>query len=133
MAQAKEIALRRATVAEVLPLIELAAAFNTDDGEFDAARVALCGDRFVFEEGGRPVCGFVLETRGDEVYVMAAGSVGRHDFTLIGLGAIEGMARDHFRSVAFATKRGGLIRKARRLGYVVDGAEIDGSILRKKL
>jgi hypothetical protein len=126
--QKAPVELRRATVEEVVPLVEMAAKWDTDGGEFDARRLAEICNRFVFEENGVPVCGFLIEIRGDEAFIMAAGSVGRQDFTRIGLGAIEGMARKHFSTVAFATRRGGLIRKAQRLGYTRDGC-----ILRKRL
>lgn len=132
-AQKKEITLRRATVAEVAPLIALAAQYNNDDEPFDPEKVAANGARFVFEEAGQAVCGFVIEARESEAFIMAAGAVGRYDFTRIGLGAIEGMARKEFETVAFSTRRGGLIRKARRLGYVVDGTCGDGLVLRKRI
>jgi hypothetical protein len=126
--------LRRATVDEVAPLIGKAARYNTDDEPFVAVQVAAQGDRFVIERGGRAVFGLVLEARDDEVFIVAAGAeCGRLDFTRIGLGAVEAMARRHFKAVAFATRRGGLIKKAQRLGYAVQEVTPGGKILRKEI
>lgn len=128
-AQEKQITLefRPAEIAEIVPLIEKAAQFHTDGWPFDANEVAQAGQRFVCVQDGVPVLGFVLEIQHKDVYIMAAGSVGKLDFTKIGLAAIEAMAANHD-SVSFTTKRPGLVKKAQRHGY-----EIEGYILRKKI
>lgn len=128
-AEKQEIRLefRQAEVAEVVPLIEKAAPFHCNGWPFDANEVAKAGPRYVCEQDGVPVFGFVLEIQGKEVFVMAAGSVGKLDFTKIGLSAIEALAAN-YDSVSFTTKRPGLVKKAQKLGY-----EIDGYFLRKKI
>lgn len=128
-AQEKEIklVLRAASIEEIAPLIAKAGPFHCDGWAFDASEVAAGGERFVFERDGKPVCGYVLNIQGREVYIQAAGAIDAIDFTKIGLAAIEAQAANHD-SVSFTTKRPGLVRKAHKLGY-----EIDGYILRKKI
>lgn len=121
------LVLRAATVEEIAPLIAMAGPFHCDGWPFDAKAVAAGGERFVFERDGMPVCGYVLVIQGREVYIQAAGASEAIDFTKIGLQAIEAQAAN-FESVSFMTKRKGLVRKAERLGY-----EVDGYILRKKI
>ena len=125
----KEIALnlRPAAVAEVVPFLEKAAPFHCDGFPFEAEKVAGYGPSFVFEQDGKPVCGYTLEIQGREVFIVAAGSVGSLDFTKIALAAIEAQAAN-YDSVYFTTKRRGLVKKAQKLGY-----KIDGYFLRKKI
>jgi hypothetical protein len=122
-----ELNLRKASVDEVVPFIERAGRWNTGSAAFDARQVAESGARFVLEENGKVIAGWVLEIRGDEVFIKAAAGTGKHDFTKIGFGIVEGQAAK-FDSVGFHTKRRALVDKALKQGY-----KIDGWIMRKKL
>jgi hypothetical protein len=122
------LAVRAATVDEVLPFIERAAQFNTGSRAFDARLIAEQGLRFVFERDGVAVGGYVIELRGNEVFVMAAGGAIDCDFTMVGLNAIEQQAAAAgLTSVGFDTRRPALVKKALKRGY-----EIVGWKLRKK-
>lgn len=125
--------LRGATVAEILPFVEMAERFSTSGGEFGAEELAADCARYVFVRDGVPVCGWLLAIQGDEIFIPAAGAVDALDFTKLGLAAIEAMAKRHFKAVSFETKRRGLIRKAQKLGYVIDGAAADGVLMKKRL
>lgn len=122
-----ELSLRAASVEEVLPFIDQAARYNTGGWAFDAIDIAQAGARFVVERDGAPIAGYVLQIRDKEIFIMAAGAAGNLDYTKIGFGIVEGQAQS-FDSVAFTTKRRGLVKKAMANGY-----EIGGWIMRKKL
>jgi hypothetical protein len=130
VAAQKEVTVefRPATVEEVVPFISRAGRFNTSGGEFDPVKVAQIGPAYMLEIEGRQIGAYVLEVRGAEVRIIAAGAAGEVDFTKVGLSIIEAQAREHCEYVSFSTKRPGLIRKATKLGY-----EVAGVIMRKKL
>lgn len=65
---------------------------------------------------------FVLERKGDQVWVHGASGQAAEDLTAIGLKLIEqGAQLAGARQVAFSTARRGLVRKAERAGYRVTG------------
>jgi hypothetical protein len=122
-----ELNIRPATVDEILPFMERAGRYTTGGLEFDARRTAESGARFVLERDGQLVAAWVLEIRDREVYILAGAGSLEQDMTQIGLGIVEGQAMQ-FDTVAFTTKRRALVRKAKKLGYV-----IDAWVMRKKL
>lgn len=126
--QAQEkISLRRATAAEILPFVERAARYDTTDGAEDAQSVARRGG-WLFCEAGKPFAGFTVIEREGGLFVTAASGEGRRDLTALILGTLEQAGAA---SVAFQTRRRGLMRKAQRLGYRVAGDVANGVIMRK--
>lgn len=73
--------------------------------------------------------GYALKVAGSELWIQAAGGAAKIDLTVLGLALIEQQARNaHLKSVGFQTRRRGLVRKAIKAGY-----QVDGYILRKKI
>lgn len=64
---------------------------------------------------------YALKEAGGELWIQAAGGSAPVDLTAFGLAAIEQQAAGVFKSVGFQTRRRGLVKKAMRAGYVVDG------------
>lgn len=106
---------------EIRELLELAISDDVQQVGLDAI---LEGCEF-FRVGN---LGLALKIRGAELWIQAAGGADRENLTRLGLEAVERIAQQAgMDSVGFQTRRPGLVRKARALGY-----EIDGFILRKK-
>ncbi|WP_321797123.1 hypothetical protein [Burkholderia sp. BCC1988] len=112
-------------------MLERVEAFMTNDRE-TVAGLAAVGRCFVIEQDGRPVAAYVLQRQGDECFVLAAAGAVDFDLTAFGLALIEAHARG-LASVAFQTRRPGLIRKASRHGYRIAGRCEAGVIMRKSL
>lgn len=125
-ATARQVVLREVAAADVLPLLAQAAG---DDVQGLGLAEIVNGCRFfAIEQGGAVLLGYALREAGRELWIQAAGGVpGPLDMSLVGLAAIEQQAAG-FESVGFQTRRRGLVRKAIKAGY-----EIDGFILRKKI
>lgn len=116
----------RASLAEVLPLLALARA---DDVQGLGLENILSNAQFFRLAGSDSQFAYALMALGRELWIQAAGGTGPDDLTALGFGAIERQASaGGFGSVGFQTRRRGLVRKAEKLGYVVDGW-----ILRKKI
>lgn len=129
---ASQVRVSEVSAERVLPLITPIDAYPTcGQSAADLARMGRC---FVIEQDGRPVAGYVLQVKGDECYVLAAAGSVDFDLTAFGLELIEAHARG-LASVAFQTRRAGLIRKARRHGYRVAGRLANGMgyVMRKEL
>lgn len=120
--------LRHATAAEALPVLAPAARFATTGESIE--HLAQAGHCFLLEEGGRPVCAWSLQAQGNELFILAAAGRAGCDLTEVGLTVIEQQAQG-FASVAFQTRRRGLMRKAQALGYQPAGRAGNGVVMRK--
>jgi len=83
--------------------------------------LAAAGQAFELKaQGGSGV--FVVAQQGDMLWVQAAAGHAADDLTQIGLDLVEEMAKQlKCQRVGFQTARPGLLRKAERLGYQVNG------------
>ena len=115
------------SIADALPLLSLA---EGEDVQGVGLDVILHGCQCFALNGLSDVGGvYALKPVGRELWIQAAGGKGAADLTLIMLTAIEQQAAaGAFRSVGFQTRRKGLIKKASRAGYLVEGV-----IMRKVL
>lgn len=86
------------------------------------------GEPFVICTGGAPVAGMILQRQKAEIFVVAAGGNAGFDLSIAMDCAIHQGAMPEIQSIAFQTKRRGLVAKAIKRGYV-----IDGYIMRKKI
>lgn len=75
---------------------------------------------------------YVLQVQGREVFVLAAAGAAEFDLTAFALAVIEAQAAG-FDTVAFQTKRRGLMKKAQARGYAKAGRVHDGIIMRKRI
>lgn len=126
--QAQEkVTLQRATAAEILPFVARAARYDTTGGAEDAQSVARRGG-WLLCEAGKTIAGFTVIERDGGLFITAASGEGRRDLTDCILGLLEQAGAA---SVAFQTRRPGLIRKAARRGYRVEGEVANGVIMRK--
>lgn len=108
----------------MLPLLSLA---QSDDVQQVGMAEILAGCGLAKIETERGTVALALMRRGVELWIQAAGGEGQ-GMTGPGLEAVEQLARQYgMQSVGFQTRRPGLVRRALRAGYV-----IDGFILRKK-
>jgi hypothetical protein len=128
--QTPQVSVREVTAREAVPLLARAARWPTTDETLDHLTDA--GRNFVVEQDGKPVFAYTLAVHGRECYVLAAAGAASFDLTAFGLALIEAHAHG-LDTVAFQTRRKGLIRKAARHGYAVAGRAGDGTILRKEL
>ncbi|PMS38457.1 hypothetical protein C0Z20_00800 [Trinickia symbiotica] len=126
--------MREVGALEARPLLAPVDRYDTTRGKESVDTMTACpGARcFVIRQDGRDVAAYVLQRQGDECYVLAAAGAVDFDLTVFGLALIEAHATG-LKSVAFQTKRAGLIKKARRLGYAIAGRVANGVILRKEL
>ncbi|MEX3955890.1 hypothetical protein [Trinickia sp. EG282A] len=133
-AASPQVSVREVGAEQARPLLAPVDRYDTTGGAESVASMTTCpGARcFVISQDGRDAAAYVLQRQGDECYVLAAAGAVDFDLTAFGLALIEAHARG-LRSVAFQTKRPGLIKKARRLGYAIAGRVADGVILRKEL
>lgn len=113
-----------------MPLLALAERFaTTDESLTQLAHAGMC---FVLEQEGRPVLAWTVQQQGSELFILAGAGRAGFDLTRAGLAIIEQQA-EGFASVAFQTRRRGLMRKAGALGYVPAGPAGNGVIMRKVL
>ncbi len=96
------------------------------------AALAAFGRSFVIESEGRPVCAYVIELAGREAFVVAAAGAAHvclcdllDDVITAQAGGLD--------SIAFKTRRRGLIRRALARGYRVAERLENGTIMRKEL
>jgi hypothetical protein len=102
---------------------------TTDETAESMARVGRC---FVVSHDGRDVASYVLQRQGSECFVLAAAGSAEFDITAFMAAVLEGHAHG-LSSIAFQTRRPGLIRKARKYGYRIDGRVANGVVMRKEL
>lgn len=117
-----EIRLTPAEYAQVRARLALAAGDDVQglglDRVFQACEFRECG-----------ALALALVAMGRELWIQGAGGADSADLTQAGLAACEIEARGRgLESVGFQTRRRGLVKKAIKAGY-----EIDGYILRKRL
>lgn len=130
MARAAQVSVRHVSAAEALPLLALAEPYaTTDESLGQLARAGMC---FVLEQEGRPVLAWSVQAHSAELFILAAAGRAGFDLTRAGLAVIEQQA-EGFASVAFQTRRRGLMRKAEALGYRPAGTAGTGVIMRKVL
>jgi hypothetical protein len=113
---------RPATMGEALPFLRLASGDDVQsvglENILDGCIYFVMGDEFAY----------ALKRQGDELWIQAAGGRSQQDLTKAGFANIEAQAAGLYKSVGFQTRRSGLVKKAQREGY-----EIDGYIMRKKI
>jgi hypothetical protein len=92
------------------------------------------GQSFILRnEAGEAIGAYVLVVRGGEVWISAAAGRAGVDLTAAIAALVETQA-EQFDSIAFQTKRRGLVKKTQRLGYQLAGAIGEcGTIMRKTL
>lgn len=113
-----------------MPLLDpVNAVCTTNETAADMAAVGRC---FVVSHDGRDVAAYVLQRQGSECYVLAAAGAAEFDVTAFLAAVLEGHAVG-LSSIAFQTRRPGLMRKARKYGYSVAGRVANGVIMRKEL
>jgi len=122
---ANQTIIRRATLAEVRPLLALA---ESDDVQQIGLDSVVSGCAFFLLENGNNKLAYALNPVGTELWIQAAGGKGTANLTKIGLEVIEAQGVGLYSTVAFQTRRTGLVTKAKQNGFVVDGY-----ILRKKI
>ena len=97
-------------------------------GQSTPTSIAANGQCFELTAGGHSGC-FVVRKHGAQLWVSGAGAVKSKGLTGVGLTIIEETARQSgCDSVAFQTKRPGLVKLAKKQNY-----KIVGFILEKKL
>lgn len=122
----QEITINAASQQDVMPLLSLAAG---DDVQGLGLEEIVKGCQFFrLENMPGTQMAYALKPVGSELWIQAGAGIATADLTAIGLAVIEKQAAGVFKSVGFQTRRKGLVKKAMRLGYVVDGF-----ILRKVL
>ncbi|KWH51809.1 hypothetical protein [Burkholderia cepacia] len=126
------LTLREADAETVLPLLAPVAQYDTTGGVDSLERMAANGRAFVIEQDGAPVCAYLLERHGREAFVTAAAGAAGVCLTDLLAQLIEAQAIG-LDSIAFQTRRRGLIRKAIAKGYRVAGHVTNGTIMRKEL
>jgi hypothetical protein len=129
---APQVTLREASAGEACPLLARVDAFDTTNGRDTVASMAAVGRCFVLSEDGRDIGAYVLQRQGDECYILAAAGQAEFDMTAALATILEGHARG-LKSIAFQTRRPGLVRKARKYGYRIAGRVENGVIMRKEL
>lgn len=118
--------IRPAGIEEVKPLLCLAMGSDVQGVGLDAI---LQNCAFFILDDEKAQFAFALVAQGRELWIQAAGGKGEQDLTALGLDAIEQRAAvGRFASVGFQTRRVGLVKKALKHGYI-----IDGYILRKAI
>jgi hypothetical protein len=92
------------------------------------------GQSFVLRnEEGEAIGAYVLALRDGEVWISAAAGRADVDLTAAIAALVEDQAQQ-FDSIAFQTKRRGLVKKVQRLGFQAAGAVGEcGTIMRKTL
>lgn len=122
----QKVTIQETTAAAVLSLLELAAG---DDVQGLGVSNVVSGCQFFCLNGLQGAeFAYALRVAGSELWIQAAGGSAAVDLTRFGLAAIESQAKGRFKTVGFQTRRRGLVAKAIKAGY-----EIDGYILRKKI
>lgn len=86
----------------------------------------------VIDGAGQAVGAYVLRTCGAEVWIAAAAGRAAFDLTAV-LSALVDLQARAFDSIAFQTRRPGLIRKARRYGYREAGRVGEQGIIMRKI
>lgn len=128
---AQKIVIEQAGPDAVLPFVALAIRYDTTGGEQSALHIARDGG-YIVRDNGNACAGFTLRYNGSECYVTAAGATRPGiDITRLITAALAG--KKGVQSIAFQTRRRGLIRKAERLGYRQAGQVKNGVIMRKVL
>lgn len=126
MENVEKISIEPTTATAVMALLALAI---SDDVQALGLDSILANCHFFMLKGGEGVeFAYALKPCGRELWIQAAGGRGKIDLTETGLRAVEIQAAGAFSSVGFQTRRRGLVKKAKKAGYVVDGW-----ILRKKI
>lgn len=128
-----QVGLREVPAEVARPLLSPVDGYMTTEHQ-TVATLAAAGRCFVIEQDGRDVAAYVLQRIERECFVLAAAGSVDFDLTAFGLALIEAHAVG-LDSVAFQTRRAGLIRKARRHGYVIAERLANGLgyVMRKEL
>lgn len=123
----EQVIIEQTTAEAVLPLLGLAIA---DDVQGLGLSEIVGGCQFFRLQGLKGAeFGYALKVAGSELWIQAAGGAAKIDLTIFGLALIEQQAKGAaLKSVGFQTRRRGLVRKAIKAGY-----QVDGYILRKKI
>ncbi|ELW9447688.1 hypothetical protein QZM43_09755 [Burkholderia orbicola] len=127
-----EVSVREVGAPVARPLLARVDEFDTTGGVDSVESMTAAGRCFVITQDGRDVAAYVLQRQGSECFVLAAAGTVDFDLTAFGLALIEAHACG-LDSVAFQTRRPGLIRKASRLGYRIAGRVTNGVVMRKEL
>lgn len=126
MENVAQVTIEQADEADVLPLLGLAIG---DDVQGLGLLEIVSGCQFFCLKGlDGAAFAYAVRAAGSELWIQAAGGAAEIDLTRFGLAAIEQQARGGFKSVGFQTRRRGLVAKALKAGY-----KIDGYILRKEI
>lgn len=123
-----------APVAQVIPadadaILPWLKVCEPDLRQGDQLPEVIAGSRcFLLRVDGRDVFAWAVSRVGDELWIdAAAGKAPGYDLTAAGLAIVEAQAAG-LETVGFLTRRPGLLKKAQRLGY-----QVDGWILRKRI
>ena len=122
------LTIRAATSSEVLPFVMSASRFDTAVNGINAEKLIGECDAFVLQQNGNDVAGFLLRRKGKEIYVVAAAGRSNIDLSIAINKIITDTKSDDIESISFTTKRRGLVKKAEKQGY-----KIEGYILRKRI
>lgn len=125
-----QVTLREVGAAEAAPILSPVNRYCTTDETVEG--MALHGRCFVISEDGRDVAAYVLQRQGNECFILAGAGGASFDLIALSLPIIEAQASG-MASVAFQTKRPGLIRKASKQGYYIAGRAGSGVLMRKEL
>lgn len=126
----QSVTMRPATLDEIARMFSPVDRWMTT-GE-GAAACAAKGDCFVLEQDGVPVLAWSLKVDGDELFIQAAAGRAGFDLTEFGLALVERQAVG-FRSIAFRTRRRGLMKKAIDNGFYPAWRKGDVVLMRKDL
>ncbi|AOJ83791.1 hypothetical protein WS86_24500 [Burkholderia savannae] len=122
--------MRAAAVAEVARLLSTVEPYMTT-GE-SAEECAARGQCYVLERDGVPFLAWSLRAEGSEAFIQVAAGRAGFDLTEFGLALVERQA-EGFRSIAFRTRRRGLVKKAMEHGFYPASRCGDVVLMRKEL
>lgn len=127
------------------PLVDRAAACRalapaqstrTDaSGRWDLAALVRRGAAYeVRDESGRQVAAYLVEASNGALWITAAAGRAPHNLVAVLAGLVEHQARAcGFKGVGFRTERRGLVRKAGRVGFVLERQDGNEYFLRKTI
>lgn len=121
------LSVRAATPLEVLPFVLDAMRYDTGSGQCNAQQLIEQCDAYVIDQNNNSVAGLLMRRRGSEIYVVAAAGRANVDLSVVIHNLVNQYKTEEIKSFSFTTKRRGLVRKAQKLGY-----KIDGYIMRKQ-
>lgn len=106
---------------------------DTSGGQADLDHLLSLGQTYrLQDESGQILGAYILKANGPELWIVLGAGRADIDLTVVGLALIEAQGKQ-FDSIGFVTRRPGLVRKARKLGFAVVAQNAAVYTLRKTL